>query len=352
MPTVLIASLDWGLGHTTRCIPLIESFRKEGWSITLAAEGTSSAILQAAFPDIPLLTLKGYRIRYAKKRLGWKIIQQIPSLLVALRYEKQWLQEKYANYQWDVIVSDNRLGFHHPRAHNIYITHQLHLQTGLGKLLNRLASFFHQSYIKKFNELWIPDLEGSQNLAGKLAHPKISFLPTKYLGLISRLHPAEATPYKYDLLFLLSGPESQRTIFENIILQQIQPKHGRILLIRGTHDSNIMSDIKSTVTIVHLANSQELNQYMLQSKYVICRSGYTSLMDLLRLHKKALLVPTPGQGEQEYLAAHAEQQSFFPSLSQNEFDIDQAIEKLDSFSYSFPFNESDFHQYDSIINNF
>jgi len=273
-------------------------------------------------------------------------------LLVALRYEKQWLQEKYANYQWDVIVSDNRLGFHHPRAHNIYITHQLHLQTGLGKLLNRLASFFHQSYIKKFNELWIPDLEGSQNLAGKLAHPKISFLPTKYLGLISRLHPAKATPYKYDLLFLLSGPEPQRTIFENIILQQIQPKHGRILLIRGTHDSNIMSDIKSTVTIVHLANSQELNQYMLQSKYVICRSGYTSLMDLLRLHKKALLVPTPGQGEQEYLAAHAEQQSFFPSLSQNEFDIDQAIEKLDSFSYSFPFNESDFHQYDSIINNF
>jgi UDP:flavonoid glycosyltransferase YjiC (YdhE family) len=351
MLKVLIAPLDWGLGHTTRCIPLIESFRKDGWAITLAGEGAGAELLQATFPEIPLLYLKGYRIRYARKQVGWKIVQQIPQIHAVIQYEKKWLIKNYAEYGWDVIISDNRPGFRHPAAFNIYITHQLHIQTGFGKLLNRLASFFHQSYIKKFNELWIPDLEGSQNLAGKLAHPKISFLPTKYLGLISRLHPAEATPYHYDLLFLLSGPEPQRSLFEEIILKQIRPHHGKILLVRGTKNAIIRPPVPTNVEVIHLSNSHELNQYLLQSKFIICRSGYTTLMDLMRLKKKALLIPTPGQGEQEYLATHAKHQNYFPSIIQNEFKIDKALEAMEKFNYDFPFNESDFQLYETVVKN-
>ena len=349
MPKVLIAPLDWGLGHTTRCIPLIESFRKEGWTITLAAEGAGAELLQQVFPEIPLLYLKGYRIRYAKKQIGWKIIQQIPNILSSIRYEKKWLDEKYADERWDLIISDNRPGFRHPKAYNVYITHQLHIQTGFGKWANALASFAHHSYIKKFNELWIPDLEGNKNLAGQLAHPILSFLPTHYLGLISRLNPNPSTTTIYDLLFLLSGPEPQRSLFEEIILKQIRPHHGKILLVRGTKDAMISPPVPTNVEVIHLANSLELNQYMLQSKYIICRSGYTTLMDLMRLKKKALLIPTHGQGEQEYLATHAEHQNYFPFLSQTTFDIDQAMKELDTFNYDFPFNESDFQQYEKVI---
>jgi len=349
MPKVLIAPLDWGLGHTTRCIPLIESFRKEGWEITLAAEGAGAELLQQAFPEIPLLNLKGYRIRYAKKLINWKIIQQIPNILSSIRYEKKWLDDQYADERWDLIISDNRPGFRHPKAYNVYITHQLHIQTGFGKWANALASFTHHSYIKKFNELWIPDLEGNKNLAGQLAHPVLSFLPTHYLGLISRLNSNPSTTTIYDLLFLLSGPEPQRSLFEEIIINQIRPHHGKILLVRGTKDAIIRPPIPTNVEVIHLANSHELNQYMLQSKFIICRSGYTTLMDLMRLKKKALLIPTPGQGEQEYLAQYAVQQNYFPSLSQDAFDIDQAMKELDTFNYDFPFNESDFQLYEKVI---
>lgn len=349
MPKVLIAPLDWGLGHATRCIPLIAGFRAEGWHITLAAEGAGAELLQSAFPEIPLLQLKGYGIRYAKKHIGWKIVQQIPAIITALRYEKRWLQKKYKDFQWDVIISDNRPGIWHKKSYNIYITHQLHIQTGLGKLANQIASQIHHSCIKKYNELWIPDLEGKNNLAGSLSHPGTVADAVQYIGLISRLKNIPSYEHRYDILFLLSGPEPQRSIFEKIILQQIQPKHGRILLIRGTNDPINHSVIPPNVAVISLAGGEKLNQYMLQSKYIICRSGYTSLMDLMRLHKKALLVPTPKQGEQEYLAKYAAQHRYFPSVSQTEFKIDQTIKEIASFNYTFPFNETDFQQYENII---
>jgi uncharacterized protein (TIGR00661 family) len=351
MPKVLIAPLDWGLGHTTRCIPLINSLQKQGWAITLAAEGNAAKLLESTFPDISILDLKGYRIRYAKNQIGWKIVQQIPSISASIQYEKNWLKEKYADHRWEVIISDNRLGFYHPKAYNIYITHQLYVQTGLGRVFNTVASKLHQSFIKKFNELWIPDVEGGANLSGSLSHPNLPGIAAQYIGPISRLHPSSSVSCHYDILFLLSGPEPQRSILENIILGKIQPHHRKLLLIRGTKDRYIDLNVPDNVTVIDLANSDELNQYMLQSKYVICRSGYTTLMDLMRLQKKAMLVPTPGQGEQEYLATYATEQNYFPSARQNEFNIDKAIEEIEKFNFSFPFNELDFHQYEKVIQN-
>jgi UDP-N-acetylglucosamine transferase subunit ALG13 len=319
-----------------------------GWDVTLAGEGAIAQLLKVSFPNIPLLALPGYQIRYAKRNIKWKIIQQIPKILRAIQKENQWLREHYPKYGWDLIISDNRPGFFHPNAFNIYLTHQLHPLSDYGKIIDYFLSFLHHHWMKPFNEIWVPDLEEQRNLSGQLSHPRKT-KNVHYIGLLSRLQLAITQPYTYDLLILLSGPEPQRTLLETMLLQQIEKASSKILLIRGTTTPLNAPTIPPHLTILNLADDSQLQQAMSQSARVICRSGYTTIMDLIRCHKKALLIPTPGQTEQVYLAEQLAQQGIFPSLSQLQFNLNAALSVMDSFEYSSFFQQSDFEQKENKI---
>lgn len=348
MPNVLIAPLDWGLGHATRCIPLIEQFRQQGWDITLAAEGPVADLLRKDFPDMTILPIKGYRIRYGKSSIWWHIIKQFPAISRSIQYENNWLKQHYEKHRWDVIVSDNRPGFYHPQAMNIYITHQLNIKSGLGSWTDWIATRLHRHYIRNFSMIWVPDRADSV-LSGELSKSTASSVPVNYIGPLSRISPKQANDFLYDILFVLSGPEPQRSLFEEKILSQIKPSHGRIALIRGTTEKIITETIPENVSYIDLADGAEVARWMNDAELIICRSGYSSLMDLMRLSKRALLVPTPGQGEQEYLAGWADEQGFFPFMTQHDFDLDQALNKVSKQVFSFPFASSDFDQHHSVI---
>ncbi len=348
---ILLAPLDWGLGHATRCIPIVRSLQENGHEVVLAADGAAAVLLSSEFPGIGIKALKGYGIRYSKNAsLFGSMLQQLPGILKSIRYEQQWLGELLLKEQFHVIISDNRPGFYSKQVPSVYITHQLLINSGKGKWLNRLLQKLHSRYMKNFDAVWVPDLEGKENLAGELAHPSKPIVQPVYLGLLSRMQ-ATAGETKFDLMILLSGPEPQRTILEEKLIDQLSTFTKTVLLVRGLPQKNSSTlQLPSHITVHNHLPAASLQEAMCSSQLIICRSGYTTLMDLIRLKKKAVLIPTPGQPEQEYLAAYMQQQQLFPFLTQADVSIQKATTIAENFSYQNPFTAVDFEYCKEVIN--
>jgi len=343
---VLIAPLDWGLGHATRCVPIIGELQELGCEIVLAADGKVAKLLALEFPAIEIKNLQGYHISYGKKGLFLSLFLQLPRIFLTIKRENKWLKELLQKERIDFVISDNRPGLHNKKATCIYITHQLLIQSGKGKWMNHILQKLHHRYIKKFNAVWIPDLKKERNLAGVLSHPLKQLVHPVYIGLLSRLCVIDTPVTKYNLLVLLSGPEPQRTLLEQLIINQLSSFEGNVLLIRGLPGAakqltcaNPNVVIHNHLTATHLQNAIQ------ESELIICRSGYTTLMDLIKLRKKAILIPTPGQPEQEYLAAYMQEQTYFPFVLQQNFSLETAVNKAAAFSYNNIFTTEDFEHY-------
>lgn len=340
--TILVAPLSWGLGHATRCIPLVHELLAQNIQVIIAGDGHVAALLTMEFPQLPVIPLKSFAIKYPaeKKSFFFNMLWQLPGAMLSIYREKRWLAGAIKKYNIDAVISDNRMGLYNAGIRCVYITHQLGIKTGKGKWADKIARRLHYHFINQFNECWVPDFEGEQNLAGELSHPaQKPAVPVKYIGALSRLEQMQETTKQYDYLIILSGPEPQRTIFENILLKQIPYVEGKFLLVRGLPESS--STIQSSVntTVVNHLTAAELNKAVQSSSLVISRSGYTTLMDLFKLNKNAILVPTPGQPEQEYLANHLATQKLFYITRQENFDLQQSIEaavklKSNNLSYS------------------
>jgi uncharacterized protein (TIGR00661 family) len=333
---VLVAPLDWGLGHATRCIPIIYALQEQNIEVIIAADGAIKNLLKTEFPDVVFTHLKGYNIKYSNKGalLPLRLLLQLPGLLQSVFLEKRWLKAIVAEYKIDLIISDNRLGLSHPKIACIYITHQLQIKTG-NRFTARLAQKMHYFFIDKYTACWVPDNAADNNLAGILSHPKkLPAIPVTYIGPLSRFEKV-ITEKKYDLLILLSGPEPQRTILENLVLKQLKSFTGKGLLVRGLpgNDERLITN-STTITVVNHLAATDLNNAVMQADYIICRSGYTTIMDVVKLGKKAILIPTPGQTEQEYLAAYLMQQKIFFSVLQKDFLLAETLQQAQQFSFT------------------
>jgi predicted glycosyltransferase len=348
---ILLAPLDWGLGHAVRCIPIIRELHLKGCEVVLAADGSIATLLEDEFPGIKIIQLKGYNIKYSSRTSLFKsMLYQLPGILRTIQKEHRWLKKLLKSEHFDCIISDNRPGFWNKKVKCIYITHQLLIHSGKGKWMNRLLQKIHSSYIKRFDSVWVPDLEGPKNLAGELSHPITTNLHPKYIGFLSRLESEEPVSTEIDLLILLSGPEPQRTILEKKIVVQLKEYKCSVYFVRGLpnfHTSQIT--IPSNVKLFNYMPASTLQKVIAASKFIICRSGYTSLMDLINLNKKAILIPTPGQPEQEYLATYMQEQSYFPYVKQKEFDLRNSLKQAEQFTYQNPFHKKDFELFKNII---
>ena len=343
---ILVAPLDWGLGHATRCIPVIYELLREGCDVWLAGEGTQEVLLKQEFPDLSFLPLPGYRVKYGRSASGMllSMFSQSRKILAAIKQENKWLKKIVAEYGFDAVISDNRYGLYHTNIPSVIITHQLTIKSPLGKWSERLLQKWNYSFINRFNACWIPDEGGENNLGGELSHPlKKPVTPICYFGPLSRLKtqneissPPLQSAGKNHLLFILSGPEPQRSILENKIIEDIAHYPGTATIIRGLPAaSNIIPSTNSIKFYNHLP-AKELNKEMNLAEYIISRSGYSSIMDIIKLQKKSILIPTPGQTEQEYLGQYLlENRSAF-CISQKEFSLTKALQKAESFSYCFP----------------
>ena len=327
---VLVAPLDWGLGHATRSILIIRELLEQGFEVMLAAEKGGAALLNTEFPQLEILPLKGYRVTYSKneKFFFFKMLLQGPTILRSIHYEHKWLSAVIKKYAIDIVISDNRFGFFNKNVHNIFITHQLYIKTG-NSFSERIAQKINYRYINKFDECWVPDEAGEKNLGGVLSHPELMpRIPVKYIGVLSRFEKYTTEQY-IDLLIMLSGPEPQRTLFENILLRQLKTVDLKIVLVRGLPTGkSIESGMSDNVKIFNHLAGTALNELILSSKVIVARSGYTTVMELAALNRKAILIPTPGQTEQEYIANYLSDKNYCTTSSQKSFSLLAALEQI------------------------
>lgn len=326
---ILVAPLDWGLGHASRCVPLIRLLTDRGAEVLLSACGRSSFFLKAEFPQLTILPARPYPVTYpAKGSMALHMARLMPAVLRTIRHEHRELQQQISDHGIGAVISDNRFGMWSVKVPSIYITHQLSVLAPKPiKFAGRWLSRRHRKFISHFDECWIPDFEDNGGLSGDLSHPARSPVPAYYIGLQSRFRPGKPSrqEYDYDLMVVISGPEPQRGIFEDMVMQQLRVFSGRALVVLGKPEEDIRFTMGKGIEIRGHMGTQEMQEALMRSELVISRPGYTSIMDLAILGKRAAFVPTPGQTEQEYLAAYHAMKRNYYSMPQAVFNIGAAV---------------------------
>lgn len=314
---ILVAPLNWGLGHATRCIPIIRALNEQNFVPVIASDGDALHLLQKEFPELEHYSLPSYSIEYSKYPflLKFKLLCNTPHILRTISKERKLTEDLIKTKNISGIISDNRWGVRSNLVPSVFITHQIQVLSGLTSLL---SSKIQQWYINKFDECWVPDLPGTINLSGKMSHLKKTAIPLKYLGILSRFEK-EVRPIKYEILVLLSGPEPQRSILEKILFKELKGTTKKICVVRGIVEEIQKVEKKGNFSVYNFMTSKELERVINSSRLVISRSGYTSLMDLAKLEKPVFLIPTPGQPEQEYLARRLKKMGISPGCSQAKF---------------------------------
>jgi UDP-N-acetylglucosamine transferase subunit ALG13 len=304
MPKILISPLDWGLGHTTRCVPIIRELIKQGNEVILGATAISEKIFAEEFPGLQRVIVPSYGIEYSAVLPAWAGILLDYRRLKRIVSEENELVEKITkDLKIDIVISDNRFGFRASHTKNIIITHQLWIKS---PVMEKTANSLNHAYLKNFNEVWVPDTaDEKNNLSGDLCHNRKFDFPVRYIGLLSRYHymePSGEKPFLFS--FIISGPEPRRTSFEEEAIEYVNQYKGKFALVRGT-TKQIAHKVKSiSCEVFDLPTKAEMERIISNSRMVVSRSGYSTMMDLVIMKKPAFIMPTHGQTEQVYLGHH------------------------------------------------
>ncbi|HEX2616541.1 MAG TPA: glycosyltransferase [Flavobacteriales bacterium] len=320
---ILVAPLDWGLGHATRCVPIIRRLVALGATPIIGADKGPLALLRAEFPQLEHVVIPGIEVRYARGRSqGGALARQFPRMLRSVREEQAAFVKLKDQLRLDAVISDQRFGLFAAGLPTVLITHQVF---PFAPLAQRLVRRINQRMMMRFEAIWIPDHEEAPGLAGELSHGPLP-KQARYIGPISRLDPALAiTPKEhFTTAAVISGPEPQRTLLEEMLLRQLQDLPGRHVLVRGKPGSGAEERIGNTTVLPH-ADAPTLTGLLLDAERIISRTGYTTLMDLEALGRTALLIPTPGQPEQEFLGELHAGTGHFQVQQQAELDLAQAV---------------------------
>jgi UDP:flavonoid glycosyltransferase YjiC (YdhE family) len=328
---ILVAPLNWGLGHATRCIPIIDKLIDLGHEVFLASDGLSGILLQQEYPSASYIELPSYHISYPERNFYWHWLKKAPRLSRAIDNEHQLLRHLVRTHAFDMIISDNRYGLYHPDVRSVILTHQINLPLpgAIAPFLNRLI----RSLINRFDECWIPDVAPPNNLSGFLSQGDLS-IPLRYLGILSRMQK-RPLPIKHQVAVILSGPEPLRTQLQKQIENKLSVPNRDVVMVLGTLDNWQSKIIGRTKIFTHLS-SRDLNQLLNESDIVISRPGYSSLMDYFTLNKKAILIPTPNQPEQAYLAERHRTRPEFYIPKSDLADLDYGIQLLDAIQPNLP----------------
>jgi uncharacterized protein (TIGR00661 family) len=329
---ILITPLDWGLGHATRCIPIIQELLSQGNEVMIASSGLALNLLKEEFPQLTFFQLPSYKATYSKwLPLMISVFWQSPYFFYVIRKEHALANKLIGDHKIDIVISDNRYGCYSKKVNSVFITHQLTIQMPKGLIwLQRFVNYFNHHLIKRFNICWVPDFP-DQRLSGVLT---TTGLPVVFIGSLSRFVKKSTKPEKlYSLSILLSGPEPQRTLLEDKMMHQLKSYHGKVRFVRGLPgDLRSTPAVSSNVEVINHLRAQELQETIESSEIILARSGYTTIMDLYALECKAIFIPTPGQTEQEYLAEKLKKSNITLSQPQDKFDLSEAITKAKSYT--------------------
>lgn len=322
---ILVAVLNWGLGHASRSIPIIQALEKRGHEVLIASDGDALALLRLEFPHLQYLELPAYKVRYRYHNMFLNIAPQLPKLFRAIALERRFLKTIISSYKIDALISDNRFGLSTSTIPTVFLSHQLHILIG-NSMVSAWVNRINRRLRRKFDLCWVPDYAGQPNLAGELAHKGPTDEQLRFIGPLSRLNPpAGPVAKQWDVLALLSGPEPQRSYLERLLIQQLKATSLRALIVQGRIRQGGAQQLGERLWLRPYLNAAEIEQLLPQAELLVLRSGYSSLMDLAKLRSpKALLIPTPGQTEQEYLANKLAREGIYLQQSQKELDLQQA----------------------------
>jgi UDP:flavonoid glycosyltransferase YjiC (YdhE family) len=305
---ILISPLDWGLGHAARCIPVIRELLQVGHKVTIAGSGRSVLLLKKEFPELETIELPGFSPSYSRSgKMALHLFLLLPQFILSIIREHRMLNKLIKQFHFDIVISDNRYGLWNRKVRSLLITHQVMIKTPSWLRfaeypVYRISRFF----ITHFDECWIPDSKESPGLSGDLSHKYSLPGNATFIGALSRFERSGNSPNSFagdgKIVAIISGPEPQRSIFEDMVTLQLRELNLPSLIISGKPESAYNKIIENNLTIVPYMATEELKSLLISSSLVICRSGYSSIMDLSKLGIKALFVPTPGQTEQLYLA--------------------------------------------------
>ena len=323
------------MGHAARCVPLIKQFVADGHEVIIGADKNPLAFLKQEFPTLKTVVIPGYEVNYGEKGSTLKLFYESVKFFNFIKEEHSFVDKIVAENNIDMIVSDNRYGLYSDNVKSIIITHQLFVKAPIGE---KIAHQKIEKLVAKFHECWIPDVAGDGNLSGDLSHLKPIKSRYKFIGPLSRFssfchtEPVEVLKEEYEIIAIISGPEPQRTIFEKLIFDEIERNKLKAVVMLGKPNEELGARSQELgVEVFNHLESSLLADYILKSKVVVCRAGYSSIMDLSALNKKAILVPTPGQTEQEYLAAYHHKKGSFYAQKQNEFDLGKSLIEVGNF---------------------
>lgn len=320
-PKVLLAVLDWGLGHAARSLPIADELQRQGAVPVFASAGRAAALLKAERPDLMHLPLPAYGVSYQPGSMAVNMARQAPKLARAAWHEQQQLQAYIEAAGIKAVISDNRFGCFSRRVPTVFLTHQLNL-----RIPNRWASVLgnglNRWFARQYGHCWVPDAAGEGSLSGALSQPTPDGLPVRFIGPLSRFsgQPAQKPQNSIDLLVALSGPEPARSHLERELLPQLKAIPGRHVLVQGITERYAQRE-ESGVAIHSFMGGKALHSALSAAAVVVGRPGYSSLMDWAALGKRALLIPTPGQTEQEYLGQRLAAQGRAALQEQGQVDL-------------------------------
>lgn len=330
MANVLLSPLSWGLGHATRDIPVIRALLDHHHNVTIAASGNALTVLQYEFPECRFIEFKDYPAPYSTSRFFTpKFISSLPGIAQALSEERRNLNRILEKNRYDLIISDNRPGVYSLKIPTLFVTHQIHYPLPLlfwpFELGSILANYF---LFDNFTRVVVLDNPpGATSIAGKLSRPVRRLTDSKvfFAGILSSVQKTDIEQ-DLDYLVLISGPEPQRGCLEEILTPMLPELDGNTIALLGSPQKIAARSVSDRCTLISYATTQEKEYLMNRAKFIICRSGYTTMMELAELGKKAgLFIPTPGQTEQEYLSWYYEKNGWFFSKSQYRLRLSEDI---------------------------
>ncbi|MBK9211535.1 MAG: hypothetical protein IPO14_00855 [Saprospiraceae bacterium] len=313
--TILITPLDWGLGHATRCVPLINELNAMGHRVIIAASGSGFTYLQLVFPNVEIIRLREYAIKYFKNAFLTYLYNAL-NIPLRIWQDRKALSEILKKYDVDLIISDNRFGFYSNYIPSVFVTHQLNIQHPI-KLFKWLINKLNKFIIKKYDEIWVVD-DQKLDFAGKLSAENIQSRIV-YIGLLPSIEAKISNEESIQYLLILSGPEPMKSIWLNGVCQKFFDSGMQLNIVGEAANVDGRYQNIEGIKFYGQLSGQDLADCISRSEYIISRSGYSTLMDLSGFGKKLILIPTPHQPEQIYLANYFQEKGWAISIAQDEF---------------------------------
>ena len=330
----LVAPLDWGLGHATRCAPVVREFLEKGCDVELAVTRGNAAILREMFPDVRQRLAPSYNIVYPKHgyNMAFWLLKNSAHLRAVMRAEHHYAEEMVERHGYDILVSDNRFAFRSRKAKSVYMTHQCRIAfPKMFRMFEAFGAAWHASVMSRFDEVWVPDVPEFPGYAGSLSHVERCPRPLKFVGPLSRfamLPLTQSTEKDLGIVAVVSGVEPARSRFASRLSSVLPQIPGKHVVILGKPASSLKTWTAGNVTFYNHLPTQEFADVISRAGWVISRGGYSTVMDMAVLGAKCIFVPTPGQYEQVVLAADLSAAGFAVSIEEGSLSVDSLSKAL------------------------